>query len=65
MGFHPVRSDVYENPTRWFHPVQNIALFDVGQSNLIVCAEEVVPIDIVPMMPDAFMRDRLLCFMKT
>jgi hypothetical protein len=64
MGFQPVRSDVYEDPTRWFHPAQNIALFDVGQSNIIVCGEELVPIDIVPVMPDAFMRERLLDFMK-
>jgi hypothetical protein len=38
LGFHPVRSDVYENPTRWFHPAQNIALFDVGQNNIVACA---------------------------
>ena len=64
MGFRPVRSDAYDDPTRWFHPTQNIALFDVGQSNILICGDELVPIDIVPIMPDTFMRERLIEFMK-
>ena len=52
------------DPTRWFHPTQNIALFDVGQSNILVCGDELVPIDIVPIMPDTCMRERLIEFMK-
>ena len=64
MGFKPVRSDAYDDPTRWFHPTQNIALFDVGQSNILICGDELVPIDIVPIIPDTFMRERLIEFMK-
>ena len=58
-GFIPVRSDVYDDPTRWYHPEQNLALFDVGESNVIHSDGELVPIDIIPMQPDGALLDFL------
>jgi hypothetical protein len=61
-GFIPVRSDVYDDPTRWYHPEQNLALFDVGESNMVVSEGEIVPIDIIPMQPDGPLLDFLSDF---
>ena len=61
-GFIPVRSDVYDDPTRWYHPEQNLALFDVGESNVIHSDGELVPIDIIPMQPDGALLDFLSDF---
>ena len=61
-GFIPVRSDIYDDPTRWYHPEQNLALFDVGESNVIHSDGELVPIDIIPMQPDGALLDFLSDF---
>ncbi|MBK8091151.1 MAG: hypothetical protein IPK32_03915 [Verrucomicrobiaceae bacterium] len=61
-GFIPVRSDIYEDPTRWYHPEQNLALFDVGESNMISSDGELVPIDIIPMQPEGPLLDFLTDF---
>lgn len=61
-GFIPVRGDVYDDPTRWYHPDQNLALFDVGESNVIHSGGELVPIDIIPMQPDGALLDFLSDF---
>ena len=57
-----MRSDIYEDPTRWYQPEQNLALFDVGESNVILSDGELVPIDIIPMHPDAALLDFLSDF---
>lgn len=62
LGFVPVRADVYENATTWYHPAQNLALFDVGSSNLIWSAGHLVPIDIIPVRPADHMREILRQF---
>ncbi len=62
LGFLPVRSDVYEDPTRWYHPEQNLALFDVGQSNVIFSDGKLVPIDIIPMHPEGPLLSCLMDF---
>lgn len=61
-GFIPVRADIYDDPTRWYHPEQNLALFDVGESNIIHSDGELVPIDIIPMQPDGPLLDFLTDF---
>jgi hypothetical protein len=61
-GFIPVRSDVYDDPTRWYQPEHNLALFDVGESNMVVSEGEIVPIDIIPMQPDGPLLDFLSDF---
>ena len=59
MEFLPVRSDVYEVPVRWYHVEQNVALFDVGESNVILSNGEMMAIDIVPVRPGGVLRQRL------
>lgn len=61
-GFIPVRSDIYDDPTRWYHPEQNLALVDVGESNIIHSDGQLVPIDIIPMRPDGALLDFLTDF---
>jgi hypothetical protein len=62
LGFIPVRSDVYDDPTRWYHPLQNLALFDVGGSNVIHSDGQLVPIDIIPVVPMGALQDFLQSF---
>ncbi len=59
LGFRPVRDDVYDDPTRWYHAEQNLALFDVGESNVLYCDGQLVPIDIIPMRPQGFLRETI------
>jgi hypothetical protein len=61
-GFIPVRDDMFEDPTRWYHPEQNLALLDVSESNVLHCDGELVPIDIIPMQPDGELLDFLTDF---
>jgi hypothetical protein len=61
-GFIEVRSEVYDDPTRWYHPEQNLALFDVGGSNILHSGGQLVPIDIIPMMPAGALQDFLQAF---
>lgn len=42
------------------HPAQDIALFDVGTSNMLWSEGYLLPVDIIPVHPDADMRARLL-----
>ena len=60
LGFVPIRSDSFEDPTRWYHPAQNVAIFDVGESNIIFSDGQLLPIDIVPLYPTGDLKD-LLC----
>ena len=62
LGFIPVRSEMYDDSTRWYHPEQNLALFDVGESNVIHTEGELVPIDIIPMQPEGALLDFLQSF---
>jgi len=64
-GFIPILADVYDDPTRWYHPEQNLALFDVGTSNILHSDGELVPIDIIPMQPDGALLDFLSAFAET
>ncbi len=59
LGFLPVRSGFCDDPTRWYHPGQDLALFDVGQSNILWSDGMLFPIDVVPVHPDDFMRAQL------
>lgn len=59
LGFRPVRDDIYDDPTRWYHAEQNLALFDVGESNVLYCDGQFVPIDIIPMRPQGFLRETI------
>lgn len=62
LGFRPVRDDVYADPTRWYHAEQNLALFDVGESNVLHSEGQLVPIDIIPMRPHGLLREALRRF---
>ncbi len=59
LGFKPVRDDIYADPTRWYHAEQNLALFDVGESNVLFSEGLLVPIDIIPMRPQGLLRETL------
>lgn len=59
LGFRPVRDDIYDDPTRWYHAEQNLALFDVGESNVLYSEGQFVPIDIIPMRPHCLLREAL------
>lgn len=59
LGFRPVRDDIYDDPTRWYHAEQNLALFDVGESNVLYSEGQIVPIDIIPMRPHGLLREAL------
>lgn len=59
LGFKPVRDDIYADPTRWYHAGQNLALFDVGESNVLNSEGLLVPIDIIPMRPQGLLRETL------
>lgn len=59
LGFRAVRDDIYDDPTRWYHPGQNLALFDVGESNVIYSEGRLIPIDIIPMRPQGLLRKTL------
>lgn len=59
LGFVPIRSDPYEDPTRWYQPEQNVAIFDVGESNIIYGDEVFLPIDIIPLRPKGYLRELL------
>lgn len=59
MGFEPVRSDAWELPVRWYSPQLNIALFDVGESNIIWSDGKLVHIDIIPVRPVGLVRERV------
>ena len=59
LGFKPVRDDIYADPTRWYHAEQNLALFDVGESNVLYSDDQLVPIDIIPMHPQGLLRETL------
>lgn len=61
-GFIAVRSEVYDDPTRWYHPEQNLALFDVSGSNIIQSDGHLVPIDIIPVVPGGALQDFLVAF---
>ena len=56
LGYQPVRTASYDDPTHWYHPAQDIALFDVGTSNILWSQGHLLPIDIVPIHPDDIMR---------
>jgi hypothetical protein len=62
LGFRPVRDDIYDDPTRWYHAEQNLALFDVGESNVLYSDGQLVPIDIIPMRPHGLLRETLKRF---
>lgn len=62
LGFKPVRDDIYDDPTRWYHAEQNLALFDVGESNVLYSDGQLVPIDIIPMRPHGLPREALMRF---
>ncbi len=59
LGFKPVRDDIYADATRWYHAEQNLALFDVGESNVLCSEGQLVPIDIIPMRPQGLLRETL------
>jgi hypothetical protein len=60
QGFQPVvAATAFDDPSIWYHPGQNVALFDVSPSNIIWSDGELVPIDIVPVMPTGLMREVL------
>ena len=59
LGFRPVRDDIYDDPSRWYHAEQNLALFDVGESNVLYSDGQLVPIDIIPMRPRGLLRETL------
>ena len=62
LGFQPVRDDIYDDPRRWYHAKQNLALFDVGESNVLYSDGQLVPIDIIPMRPHGLLRETLESF---
>ncbi|MFZ2277337.1 MAG: hypothetical protein WAW39_06035 [Prosthecobacter sp.] len=59
LGFRPVRDDIYDDPTRWYHAEQNLALFDVGESNILYSDGQLVPINIIPIRPHGLLRETL------
>lgn len=61
-GFIAVRSEVYDDPTCWYQPEQNLALFDVGGSNILHSDGQLVPIDIIPVVPAGALQDCLVAF---
>jgi hypothetical protein len=64
-GFIPVRGDIYDDPIHWYHPRQNLALFDVGTSNILHSGGQLVPIDIIPVQPEGALQDFLVDFAAT
>jgi hypothetical protein len=63
-GFRAVVSDAFDDPTRWYHPEQDLALFDVGESNILWVDGVLVPIDIVPVHLRGLLRDQLHRWLK-
>ncbi|WP_395745750.1 hypothetical protein [Prosthecobacter sp.] len=59
LGFKPVRDDIYSDPVRWYNAEQNLALFDVGESNVLYSDGQLVPIDIIPVRPQNALREAL------
>jgi hypothetical protein len=57
-GFLPVDRLGYD---MWFSPEQNLALFDVGETNLLRWAEDsLIPIDVIPIHPAGLFQKRLI-----
>ena len=56
----PIRSDPYEDPTRWYQVGQNLAVFDVGESNVLNADGVLLPIDIIPLRPVGHLH-QVLC----
>lgn len=63
LGYLPVRSDSYDDPTRWYHPAQDIAIFDVGTSNILWSDGHLLPSTSFPFgLTTSCARDSWKCW---